>query len=245
MPTYAGTALARLGARVRVVTRLHESDGDALLGPLGAEGIEVHALPSARTTHYSLDYSGASDVHELRATSDPIGPDDVPESWRCADLVQLGPLHRRDLLPALAESLSGFTGLDVQGLVRDPDGKRDLPRLLSQVDVLQGSEEEFAALLEGEPLEAFVKRFGLGEVLITRGARGATLLTAGTRHDVPAAPSTGRHLVGAGDVFLACYLLQRVRGTAPERAAAWAARVCARKLDTGQVPKGFDPDLPA
>ena len=82
-------------------------------------------------------------------------------------------------------------------------------------------------------------------VAIVMLALGATLLTAGARHDVPAAPSTGRHLVGAGDVFLACYLLQRVRGTAPERAAAWAARVCARKLDTGQVPKGFDPDLPA
>ena len=245
MPTYAGTALARLGARVRVVTRLHEDDADALLAPLLAEGVEVHALPSAMTTRYALDYSGASDVHELRATSDPIGPDDVPESWRRADLVQLGPLHRRDLLPELVESLSGFTGLDAQGLVREPHGKSDLPRLLSQVDVLQVSEEESAALLEGEPLETFARRFGLGEVLITRGARGAWLLSAGTRHDVAAAPSSGRHRIGAGDVFLACYLLQRVRGAAPERAAAWAARVCAKKLDSGQVPKGFDPDASA
>jgi sugar/nucleoside kinase (ribokinase family) len=245
VPTYAGTALARLGAHVRVVTRLHERDGDALLAPLLAEGVEVHALPSAMTTTYALDYSGASDVHELRATSDPIGPDDLPESWRRADLIQLGPLHRRDLLPALVEDLAGFTGLDVQGLVREPHGKRDLPRLLPQVDVLQVSEEESGALLEGEPLEAFAKRFGLGEVLITRGALGATLLTAGTRYEVRAAPSTGRHRIGAGDVFLACYLLQRVRGAAPERAAEWAARVCAEKLDAGQVPKGFDPDLPA
>ncbi len=245
VPTYAGTALARLGARVRVVTRLCEGDRDTLLAPLLAEGVEVHALPSALTTRYALDYSGALDVHELRATSDPIGPDDVPESWRCADLVQLGPLHRRDLLPALVENLSGSTGLDVQGLVREPHGKSDLPRVLSRVDVLQVSEGELGALLEGEPLEAFARRCGLREVLITRGARGASLLTAGTRHDVPAAPSTGRHRIGAGDVFLACYLLQRVCGAAPERAAEWAARVCAEKIDAGQVPKGFDPDLSA
>lgn len=243
VPTYAGTTLARLGAHVRVVTRIREDDRDALLTPLEAEGVEVLALPSAATTCYALDYSGASDVHELRATSDPIGGDDIPESWRGADLVQLGPLHRRDLLPGAVESLAGFTGLDVQGLVREPHGKSALPQLLAHVDVLQVSEEELGALLEGETLERFARRCGLRELLLTRGARGATLLTNETRHEVAAAPSSGRHRIGAGDVFLACYLLCRVRAAEPERAARLAAHVCAEKLDAGQVPKGLDPDL--
>jgi sugar/nucleoside kinase (ribokinase family) len=242
VPTWAGTTLARLGAQVRVVTRLDPDERDALIAPLEAEGVEVVASPSAYTTTYALDYSGKSDMHELRATSDPIGPGDVPDHWRRADIVQLGPLHRRDLLPEALESVSGFTGIDVQGLVREPQGTLELPRLLAHVDVLQVSAEELAALLEGEPLEAFARRHGLEELLVTRGVRGATVLTSGGRFEVPAAPSSGRHRIGAGDVFLACYLLGRVRGNAPEAAASFAARVCAAKLDRGQVPKGYDPD---
>lgn len=238
--TYAGTALARLGARARVVTRLHERDRDALVGPLRAEGVDVHALDSRHTTTYSLDYSGDSDMHELLATSDPITADDVPPEWRTADLVQLGPLHRRDLLPEAVAPLSGFTGLDVQGLVREPKGTDDLPKLLGHVDVMQVSEEELGALLEGESLEGFAARFGLAEVLVTRGARGASLITPDARHEVPAPRSSGRHRVGAGDVFLACYLLQRVRGSEPRAAAIFAARACAEKVDSGQVPKGFE-----
>ncbi len=238
--TYAGTALARLGARVRVVTRLHDSDCDALIGPLRAEGVDVHALPSRRTTRYSLDYSGDSDMHELREASDPITLGDVPLEWRVADLVQLGPLHRRDLLPETVATLSGFTGLDVQGLVREPKATPDLPKLLAHVDVLQVSEEELGALLEGESLEGFARRFDLAEVLVTRGARGASLLTREARYEVPALESSGRHRIGAGDVFLACYLLQRVRGSTPHAAAGFATRACAEKIDSGQVPKGFE-----
>lgn len=240
--TYAGTTLARLGARVRVVTRLRAEDRDALLAPLEAEGVEVRALPSAHTTTYVLDYSGASDQHELRATSDPIRRGDVPQAWMHADLVHLGPLHARDLLPEALEGLRGFTGLDVQGLVREPDGKRELPGLLSRIDVLQVSAEELGALLEGETLEDFARRSGVRELLLTRGSQGATLLHGGARIEVPAEASRGRHRIGAGDVFLASYLFDRVRGADPERAARWAARVCAEKIEAGQVPKGFEPD---
>ena len=240
--TWAGTALARLGARVRIVTRLRETDRDALLEPLRADGAEIRALPSVETTTYALDYTGDSDVHELRATSDPIGPGDVPEAWREADLIQLGPLHPRDIDPAALEGLRGFTGLDVQGLVREPGDRTALPGLLARADVVQVSEQELPALLDDEPLEHFARRFALSEVLVTHGARGVTVLTPETRRELPAVPSSDRHRIGAGDVFLACYLLQRVRRADPMQAAAWAARACAEKVDRGQIPKGFDPD---
>ncbi|MBW2281061.1 MAG: hypothetical protein JRG76_11955 [Deltaproteobacteria bacterium] len=240
--TWAGTALARLGARVRIVTRLRPADYDALLGPLRAEGAEIRALPSRHTTTYALDYSGDSDVHELRATSDPIGAGDVPESWRDADLIHLGPLHQRDVDPSALESLRGFAGLDVQGLVREPGDREALPALLARADVVQVSEEELPALVGDEPLERFARRFALSEVLVTHGARGVTVLTPEARRELPAAPSSGRHRIGAGDVFLACYLLQRVHRADPVTAASWAARACAEKVDRGQIPKGFDPD---
>ena len=50
-----------------------------------------------------------------------------------------------------------------------------------------------------------------------------------------------RFKVGAGDVFLAAYLVFRVRGAEPLEAAQVATRVCAAKLERGEVPKGLDP----
>jgi hypothetical protein len=115
-----GTRIRRSRRAHAWVTRVREADAAELLAPLIAAGVEVRALPSAATTIYANDYSGAEDRHELLSASDPIGPDDLPAAWRSADVIHLGPLHRRDLLPETLASLSGFTGIDLQGLVRSP-----------------------------------------------------------------------------------------------------------------------------
>jgi sugar/nucleoside kinase (ribokinase family) len=241
---YAGAALARLGAQVRSVTRVRPDDAAFLLAPLHAEGIESLALPSRLTTTYRNDYSGDVDVHELCATSDRIAAEDVPEAWRSADVIQLGPLHPNDLDPGLPGVLRGRIGIDVQGLVRQQGATRalapypQLARLLENVDVVQGSEAELAPLLAGDSLEHFRRRYAVGEVLVTRGARGATLLVGDRRLEVPALRVEGRHPVGAGDVFLAAYLLGRAEGLAPADAASGAAEVCAAKIERGEVPKG-------
>jgi sugar/nucleoside kinase (ribokinase family) len=241
---HAGTALARLGARVRIVTRVRPDDQAALLAPLVAEGVEVRALPSAATTTYANDYAGRATRHELRATSDPIGPDDVPADWRVADVVQLGPLHPADDAPETAAALRGLRGLDVQGLVRwpEPGGTRlgpnsRLPAFLACADVVQASEEELAPVLDGESLDRFVARHGVRELVVTRGARGATVVASGRTHDVAAVPAPGGVRVGAGDVHLAVYLLLRVRGRDPVRAARGAAAVVARRMAGGAVPR--------
>jgi 2-dehydro-3-deoxygluconokinase len=243
---HAGLALVRLGAVTRVVTRVNPADAYALLRPLHVEGIETAALPSAETTTYLNDYSSELETHELRAVSDPIGPSDVPADWRTADLIHLGPLHRRDILPEVPSTLRGFKGLDLQGLVREPGpgGTRlaacpDLARYLDGLDVLQASESELAPVLEGDSLERFARRHGLRELIVTRGARGTTLLVRGERLEIPALATRALYPVGAGDVFLASYLFLRAAGSKEAEAARGAARVCAAKLEGGEVPKGF------
>jgi sugar/nucleoside kinase (ribokinase family) len=243
---YGGVALARLGARTRVVTSLASGDAQRLLGPLHAESIETAARASRATTSYRNDYSGPEDRHELVASSDPIRASDVPPAWRDSDLVQLGPLHRRDVLPEVAAALRGYKGLDVQGLVREahPDGTRlapcpDLQNFLPHVHVLKASEAELAAVLDGDTLERFVRRHAVREMLVTRGARGVHLLAGAREWDLPAPHVRARFKVGAGDVFLAAYLFFRARGLGPVESAGEATRVCAAKLEQGEVPKGF------
>jgi 1D-myo-inositol 3-kinase len=239
---YAGRAFAALGAQTRVVTRVHADDAADLLAPLVAAGVEVRALPSATTTTYANDYSGGEDRHELLAASDPIGPDDVPIAWRTADVIQLGPLHRRDILPETLAGLSGFTGVDLQGLVRlaDADGTRlapnpELAAYLAHVRVAKASEEELAVLLDGRSLEAFRCDYELAELLLTRGERGALVVTPGRVDEIAAAPAERRYPIGAGDVFLAAYLFARANDRNPVDAARFAARTSATQIEHGKV----------
>jgi sugar/nucleoside kinase (ribokinase family) len=245
---HAGLALSRLGADTRVVTSVSPRDAHRLLSPLHAEGIETATRRSAQTTTYRNDYSGHVDRHELCASSDPIRPEDVPAAWLGADVVPLGPLHRRDIEPDLLSGLRGLVGIDVQGLVRVCTARgtelapcADLPRFLAHVEVVQASEAELPALLAGATLEQFVRRHAVREMIVTRGPRGARVIEAGRVSDVPAPAVEARYKVGAGDVFLAASLVFRVRGEAPVEAARAATRVCAAKLERGEVPKGLDP----
>jgi sugar/nucleoside kinase (ribokinase family) len=243
---WAGLALLRLGASVRVLTRAAEVD-DSLLDPLRAAGAEVLRLPSAETTTCRNEYGPHGDRHELWACSDPIRAPDVPEAWRGSDLVQLGPLHRDDLAPGIARGLGGAIGLDLQGLVRSGSGvatrlaaPHGLAAQLAGVAVLKAGEAELAfALQRGETPGALLRRCDLRELLITRGSRGALLLTRETRVEVAALPVQPRHLVGAGDVFLAAYLFGRARGEPPLRAARLASRASAAKIESGELPAGF------
>jgi sugar/nucleoside kinase (ribokinase family) len=239
---YAGLALAALGATTRVVTRVKPDDARALLAPLEEAGVDVCALPSRATTTYANDYGGAEDQHELLATSDPLGADDVPPAWRKADVIQIGPLHRRDVLPEVLGSLSGLIGIDVQGLVRLADGRRtrlapnpELKDFLPRVAVAKASEQELEVAREGRSIEAFRREFGIGELLVTRGARGALLVTRSGVRDVPAPRVARRFPIGAGDVFLGAYLFARAHACGPLEAARFATRISAAKVARGTI----------
>jgi sugar/nucleoside kinase (ribokinase family) len=243
---WAGLALLRLGARVRVLTRAAASD-DSLLDALRRAGAEVRRLPSAATTTCRSEYGPGGDRHELWACSDPIAAVDVPEDWRSADLIQLGPLHPGDLAPGLARALRGCVGLDVQGLVRAGRGAdthlalaEGLDAQLGGVEVLKAGEAELPfALRAGETPESLLARHGIRELLVTRGARGASLITGGSRLDLPALPVRALHPVGAGDVFLAAFLYGRALGWSPPAAARLASRASAAKIEHGMLPAGF------
>jgi len=243
---YAGLAFAALGARTRVVTRSRSEDAAELLAPLRARGVETRALASAATTTYANDYSGEEDRHELLAASDPIRPADLPEGWRRADAIHLGPLHRRDLLPETVAVLRGLVGIDLQGLARlgSAAGTRLAPNLelkdfLVHVAVAKAAEEEIAVLLEGMTLGEFRREFGLAELLVTRGSRGALLVTQNGVEEIPAVAAARRFPTGAGDVFLAAYLFARASQREPRAAAGFAARASAAQIEHGALPAGF------
>ncbi len=239
---YAGLALTQLGIVTRVVTRVAREDDTELLAPLRAAGAAVCALPSRATTVCRNDYAAAVDRHELCAVSDPIAVSDLPPDWLDSHVVQLGPLHRDDLHPGMGAQLSGWVGLDLQGLARERSaaGTRlaaldALPLYTRGVGVIKASEEELSALAGPRGADRFRRDLGADELIVTRGASGATLVTQDGRLDLPAHPARRRFPTGAGDVFLAAYLLGRARGAKPPDAAQLALRVSAEQVERGEV----------
>jgi fructokinase len=257
---HAALALARLGVTTRVVTRLAPADSEALLAPLRAAGVALHALPSTHTTTYANDYRTAVERHELRATSDPLSLADVPTAWRDADVVQLGPLHHDDLRPDVAAGVRGLRGLDLQGLVRVPTGSGPprvaptLAAMLAGIDVLQASEHELPIAAGETPPAEVRRRWAIGELVLTRGARGATIYGEDGVVEVAAVPVPRRRVgsadvrqhrvpAGAGDVFLAVYLVARASGASLADAGAVAAAAAAAHVAEGTVPEVL-PGLP-
>jgi sugar/nucleoside kinase (ribokinase family) len=243
---HAGVALATLGARVHVLTRCACRDAPELLRPLREAGVVVHHCPG-RTTVCENDYrSGAGDHHHLHAVSETLRAVDVPAVCLAPDVLQLGPLHPDDLEPGLARRIRAtWTGLDVQGLLRRRSGAttrlaapRALRAHLAGVDVVKASASELPYLLAGSSPCEWLQRLGVRELLVTRGAAGATLFGEGPPLRVAALPVPARHLAGAGDVFLAAYLLSRVRALDPASALRVASRVSAAKIVHGALPRG-------
>jgi sugar/nucleoside kinase (ribokinase family) len=169
----------------------------------------------------------------VRALGDVWQPADVPALGEDVRWVHVAPLARTDFPPeTLAAAARGRRlSLDGQGLVRPGetgdlrlDGDFD-PELLRHVWVLKLSEEEAEVL--GDPLG-----LGVRELLLTRGARGATVVADGRAVDVPAFAIEGDP-TGAGDAFCVSYLSAREAGFAPAAAARRATAVVASVLAVG------------
>jgi len=129
---------------------------------------------------------------------------------------------------------------DAQGLLRtlEANGRvanmrlEDTPfdGLLERLRVLKASEEEALAM----DIERVRQRTCL---VVTRGRRGCTVLTADARIDVPAVPAEEVDATGAGDCFLAGFALGLLRELPLERCAALANWFGAQAVTQLGVPK--------
>jgi 1D-myo-inositol 3-kinase len=221
---FAGLTAARLGRRVAIVTAGADPDGVRALVP----GAQTQCQPSAATTTFVNRYVDGQRTQYVLATAAPIDLGLVPDAWRRAPVVHLGPLTG-EIAPA---GLAGYAPdwlcatpqgwlrrWDADGLVTlaPPDAATFATVPLRALVLSEGSEEECSGALIGQVLA----RGGL--VAVTRGARGSTLLHGGERLHVPAYPVEEVDPTGAGDVYAAALFIRLAAGDAPPAAAAYAS----------------------
>ena len=100
-----------------------------------------------------------------------------------------------------------------------------MTRLLEHTDVLKASDDDLAWIAPStDPVDAAL-RLGAPVTLLTRGADGATVVTADAAIEIPAPRVDVVDTIGAGDAFAGAFLTRR--GDGLEAAATFAAHVAA------------------
>jgi sugar/nucleoside kinase (ribokinase family) len=231
--SYAARAAARLGVDVGLVTVAPPDD--PLLDELrGRAGLRVACAAGEGMTTFALTYTDGGRRLALRARARPIVPADIPTAWRAAPVAYVGPVAGecdRALITGLG---SRFVGAGLQGWLREAGGDGAIsPAQRPEAEAPPPLGAAIVSELDHPDAEAIAARFAASgaTVAITRGARGATILTSATRFELPAAPAREVDPTGAGDVFGVVLTLRLAAGDSPSVAAAAAATAAARVVE--------------
>ncbi|MEV4293247.1 sugar kinase [Microbispora rosea] len=229
-------ALSRLGHTARWTGALgNDEPGELVLRTLRAEGVltdHVVRRTDAPTGLLLRDVAagGRARVHYYRRDSaaSTLSWDEVRPA---VDAGQAG-LHLTGITPALgpapleavaaaarqAHGSGAWVSLDVNHrslLWSGEEAVRALRPLLPYVTVLVASDDELALVADGDGERDRVAALldaGVEEVVVKRGAAGASYHDARTSFDVPARRVPVVDVVGAGDAFTAGYLSGRLDG---------------------------------
>lgn len=204
---YATVAARRLGVETGVLTSVPPDTDLSIF-----EGARVCVVPSARATVMENRYGPGGRVQYLFSRATPLGPEDVPPAWLSAPILHLGPIADESD-PAIARVFPhALRAATPQGWLRRTDADqrvwhlphRDIIARLPELDVVVMSDEDVAG--DVDAVDAYRERIRI--VVLTHGARGATVYGVGDLLHVPVYPAHEVDPTGAGDVFAAAFLIR-------------------------------------
>jgi len=225
--SYAALLASRLGLSTAVLT--------AAAGDLPIEdalpGVEIVRAPSAHSTQIRNVYGPSGRVQHILQRAAPIRADSLPDAWRRAEIVLLGPVTR-EVDEALADCFpQALIGVSAQGWLRDigPDNRvRPVPperwqadRLLQPGRVLFVSDEDLPKANVEAVLDGWSAR--VEALAFTRAERGAEVCHRGVWRRIGAFPAAAVDPTGAGDVFAAAFLIRYRESGDPWEATRFAA----------------------
>jgi len=241
-PYYFSAALAKLGDKVRVVTRVAEEDVGILEGLRGL-GIEVVNIPAKSTMKSRLLYKPSGREIEVLSRGEPFVLDDLR---LCRDVgtkyVYLGPLSTEDFSLEFVREAASIAPvvLDVQGFTRKITGgkveyvdwawKADAA---PSVSVLKLDDKEGKLLTGAEEPEDIIDSLhsiGFREVLLTT-AWG--IFIGIMERGIFSAPFKVKEIkgrTGRGDTATAAYVHSKLKGLRPAEAAVFTAAATSLKL---------------
>lgn len=244
--TFAALTAYRLGLEAAIVT----CADPALLSelPTHLPDIALSAQHSEATTTFANQYFDGFRVQYLQARAAPQEAADVPEAWREAPIILLGPLAQ-ELAPEFVTLFPRRPGTILaatpQGWLRrwDENGRvwpaawEAAAEVLPFLDVLILSHDDLLPFANGNRVDAdaILARWSLQVPLLvaTDGRHGATLFQRGNIERFDGYPAIEVDPTGAGDVFAAAFLCHLYKHNDPHAAVEFAN--CVASFSVEQV----------
>lgn len=241
---YSGIALANLGIKTKIFTKLSVKD-KSLLSNMKHKNIELFPYFCKSTTCFRNIYLGDERQQFVDSISAPFSVKDVKGAGNCR-FVHLGPLTKGDIPLSVIKYLKslGLTiSLDVQGYLRRIRNKKislmkwkDKEKFLKYVDILKADKKE-AKVLTGkdERLAAMtLAAMGPAEAIITDGEHGSLIYSQNRYYRIPAfSPGVTKDVTGCGDTYMAAYLAKRMQSSDLKECGLFAARCATAKIERG------------
>lgn len=241
--SYSTLTARNLGHQARAVTAVGANFDrrNSLL-----TGIETVYHESPNTTIFDNQYDERGHRQQfILGVAQQLKGNDVPTKWRNSDIAYLCPIADEvsaEVVHCFGEDT--LIGATPQGWLRqwDTNGKVAAKRwetakdILPYIDVLILSDEDLRTY--PDELEKYI---GLAPtVVLTQGARGATLFQNGTQLGSDAYPVTEVDPTGAGDVFATAFLINYYQNRSVEEALNFAhcvASFAVEGIGTSHIPK--------
>lgn len=219
-PTYAGFALAALGKRAGIVSKVGVDFPDKFPPLYSKFGLNTEGIfvVGEHTTTFENTYDEQGNREQVcKHVAPEISPEDIPRLYLDAASFYVSPIAG-EITPEVLQAIKRKTNLvmlDPQGILRlvGRDGKIELrlpPVLrdfLKHVDVVKLGKDEAKVFGGGvrEVLEGLCE-MGPKIAILTRGAEPCVVLSEGDLQEVEGIKVEAKDLTGAGDVFGAAFL---------------------------------------
>lgn len=226
---YAALTARALGMKVGVVTACGPETSLVAL-----QGISVISLDSPRSTTFENIYTEHGRIQYLRARAMRIKFDMVPEVWRKAAILHLGPVAEEmdSALPGgFAPALLGVTP---QGWMRQwdaarrvvPTAWRNSESVLPHAGAVVISREDVNG--DDELIERMAHKTQL--LVVTEASDGCVLHWHADRRRFRAPEVHEVDATGAGDIFAAAFFIRLLKTRDPWESARFATLIASRSI---------------
>ncbi len=244
--TYAGITYSRHGIKTWVLTNVANRDRE-IIKRLEQESIVVCNGQTEITTYFRnlLDDGDDNRRQHILQQAAPINWSQLTGNLKDVGFVHLGPLHPSDIDVRTIEligRLKPLVILDVQGFLRSVKNKivypavsAHLPAAIRVSHLVKANRQEYESLIDffRTDLTELMRQFKINEFVVTTGHKGGFVQTI-TGEEIPypaASVKSNGDPTGAGDIFLAAYVIERFyyRRSITD-ACQYAAELAARQI---------------